>query len=82
VVASSVDPAYVAPGSIAWLLLEVAGAQLGPTGGGFLAQTTHIHRLNTTGGLAPSTGCSERTDIGTVKLVPYTADYFFYKADQ
>ena len=31
--ASSNDPAYVAPGAIPWLLLEVAGAQRGPGGG-------------------------------------------------
>jgi len=30
---SSIDPAYVAPGAIPWLLLEAKGARLGPTGG-------------------------------------------------
>ena len=80
--ASSTDPAYVAPGAIPWLLLEVAGAQLGPTGGDFMTGSVFIHRLNTTGGLAPATGCSEAADIGAVRFVPYTADYFFYRADQ
>jgi hypothetical protein len=28
----------------------------------------------------PSTGCSESSDVGKKALVPYTADYFFYKA--
>jgi hypothetical protein len=80
--ASSTDAAYVEAGAIPWLLLEVAGAQDGPSGGDFMTEAVFIHRLNTTGGLAPSTGCSEAADIGAVRLVPYTADYFFYRADQ
>ena len=51
VLASSNDPAYVAPGAIPWLLLEVAGAQRGPGGSGLLTRATFIHRVNTTGGL-------------------------------
>jgi hypothetical protein len=82
VLASSSDPVYVQAGAIPWLLLEAAGAQLGPTGGGLLTRTTFIQRLNTTGGLAPSTGCSQSTDVGAVALVPYTADYFLYKANR
>jgi Protein of unknown function (DUF3455) len=35
--------------------------------------------LNTTGGLAPKTGCSSLTDVGNKAFVPYTADYFFYR---
>jgi len=44
-----------------------------------LTKTTFIQRLNTTGGLAPSTGCTSPADIGHLAFVPYTADYFFYK---
>lgn len=77
----STDPAYVEDGAIAWLLLEVTGAEDGPSGGDFMTEAVFIHRVNTTGGLAPLTGCSEAT-IGVVRLVPYTADYFFYRADQ
>lgn len=69
----------VDPTAIPWLLLDVVGAQNGPTGGDKLAQTTFIQRLNTTGGLAPSTGCSSLTDVGNQAFIPYTADYFFYK---
>ena len=36
----------------------VVGSQNGPTGGDKLTATTFIQRLNTSGGLAPSTGCS------------------------
>jgi uncharacterized protein DUF3455 len=45
-----------------------------------LTRTTFIQRLNTSGGIAPSTGCTQPIDLGTKALVPYTADYFFYKA--
>jgi len=69
----------VDPTAIAWLLLDVVGARNGPTGGDKLTETTFIQRLNTTGGLAPFTGCSSLTDVGNQAFVPYTADYFFYK---
>jgi uncharacterized protein DUF3455 len=68
--------------AIAWLLLDVVGSQNGPTGGDKLTNTTFVQRLNTTGGLPPSTGCSSLTDVGNTAFVPYTADYFFYKAAQ
>jgi hypothetical protein len=61
-------------------LLEVVGAQDGPTGGDKLSDTTFLQRLNTAGGVAPSTGCTQSTDVGNKALVSYTADYFFYKA--
>jgi hypothetical protein len=75
----SSDPAFVAPGAIPWLLLPVAGTQEGPTGGDTLTATTFIQRLNTSGGVAPSAGCSMSTDVGARAFVPYTADYFFYQ---
>jgi hypothetical protein len=81
-VASSIDSNFVAPGAIPWLLLQVVGAEPGPTGGAFLMQTTFLQRLNTSGGMAPSTGCSQSTDVGATALVPYTADYVFYKASR
>jgi Protein of unknown function (DUF3455) len=79
-IAPSSDPDFVAPGAIPWLLLQVVGAQDGPTGGDKLLETTFIQRLNTSGGVAPLTGCTQSTDVGKMALVPYTADYFFYKA--
>ena len=78
-IASSSDPKFVAPGAIPWLLLRVVGDQTGPTGGDQLLETTHIQRLNTSGGVAPSTGCSQSTHVGTKALVSYTTDYMFYK---
>lgn len=80
-IATSTDPNFVAPGAIPWLLLEVVGAQRGPTGGALLTQTTFIQRVNTSGGVAPTTGCTEAT-VGATVLVPYTTDYFFYKANR
>jgi len=77
---SSSDPNFVAPGAIAWLLITVVGAQDGPTGGGKLTDTTFIQRLNTSGGVAPSTGCASSADVGNVAFVPYTADYIFYRS--
>jgi len=78
VIGSSSDPIFVTPGAIPWLLVEVVGAQAGPTGGAKLTGTTFIQRVNTVGGAAPSKGCSCSADIGAKAFVPYKADYFFY----
>jgi len=76
---ASTDAKFVEKGAIAWLLLNVVNHQDGPNGGAKLSSTTQIQRLNTHGGVAPSTGCASTTDIGNKAFVPYTADYFFYK---
>jgi uncharacterized protein DUF3455 len=73
----SSDPDFVAPGAVPWLRLPEAGVQEGPTGGKTLTKTTFIQRLNTSGGVAPSTGCASST-VGSRAFVPYTANYFFY----
>jgi hypothetical protein len=65
-------------GSIQCLLLQSVGNLKGPTGGNLLAKATFIQRLNTQGGAAPTTACT----VGQTQLVPYTADYFFYRADK
>jgi uncharacterized protein DUF3455 len=78
-IASSLDPNFVKAGAIPWVLLQVVGAQKGPTGGDKLTGTTFIQRLSTVGGAAPSTGCASSTDVGHTAFVPYTADYFFYE---
>jgi hypothetical protein len=76
---ASTDPAFVAPGAVAWLLLTVVGAKEGPGGGEALTDAKFIHRVNTTGGVAPSTGCGSAADVGRTAFVPYTADYIFYR---
>ena len=78
-IASSSDSGFVAPGAIPWLLLEVVGAEGGPTGGRRLTGATHIHRLNTAGGTAPAIGCSQSVNVGSRIFIPYEADYFFYR---
>ena len=77
--AASTDPNFVNQDAVAWLLLQRVGGQAGPTGGDTFAGTTFIQRLNTVGGLAPSTGCDTPQDIGKKAFIPYTADYFFFK---
>lgn len=71
----STDPSYVKPDAIPWLLLQAAGKQNGPSGGSMLSQTTFIQRVNTTGGMKPTTSCT----VGDRQFVPYTADYVFYR---
>jgi len=75
---SSSDPNFVAPGAIAWVLLQRVGSQDGPDGGDTLTGTTFVQRLSTSGGVAPATGCTTSNDVGRQAFVPYTADYFFY----
>ena len=64
-------------GSISCLLLQSVGNQKGPTGGRLLNNVTFIQRLNTNGGSAPTTACT----VGQTQLQGYTADYYFYRAD-
>jgi hypothetical protein len=83
------DPSCPNSSAISCLLLQVVGSQPGPTGGTSLSVATYVQRLNTSGGSAPpspQSGCAEccavSTDVGNQLLVPYTADYWFYKAGQ
>jgi hypothetical protein len=48
-------------------------------GGKLLTNTTFIQRLNTKGGSAPAEGCSVSSDVGKQALVPYSADYYFFR---
>ena len=73
---------FVAPGAIAWLLLQVVGAQDGAFWGDTLSPATFVQRVNTHGGSAPSTGCAQLADVGAKAFVPYTADYFFYRSSE
>jgi Protein of unknown function (DUF3455) len=70
-------PAGSAPGpAIPWLLLTTTSAG----SAGALAATSHIQRINTTGGVAPAQGCATAADVGQQARVPYTADYVYFKA--
>ena len=76
------EPSCPNTGSIACVLLQVIGEEQGPAGGKLLTKTTFIQRLNTNGGSAPATGCAVAGDVGKQALVPYSADYFFFRADR
>jgi len=65
-------------GSIQCLLLQSVGNKKGPTGGNLLFKTTFIQRLNAAGGAVPTSVCT----VGQTQLQPYTADYYFFRADQ
>jgi len=57
--------------AIPWLLLDTksVGSQ------GSFSKITSIQRVNTVGGVAPKTGCSQST-VGTTARIPYAADYY------
>ena len=61
--------------AIDWILLARKGAD----GPGVFASVTYIQRVNTTGGLAPSTPGATH---GEQQEIPYTAEYYFYRADR
>jgi hypothetical protein len=67
-----------ASGAIPWLLLKKVGTIEGTIGGGLLAQTTFIQRVNTLGGVAPEIPCAPNT----IALVPYETDYIFYREEK
>jgi uncharacterized protein DUF3455 len=58
------------PGAIPELLLEVKTH----SGQGILSTVTHIQRMNTFGGVAPATACTD----GDKTSVPYNANYIFW----
>ena len=59
--------------AIPWLLLEAKSH----AGGGAFSTITYIQRLDTKGGVAPSTGC-DANHPGKEVPVPYEATYAFY----
>jgi hypothetical protein len=61
--------------AIPWLLLTVSKHG---GGDGRLSDVTSIQRLETTGGLAPATGC-DADHVGMGFDANYTARYFFYR---
>ena len=71
-------PDFVAKDAVAWLLLSRAGVLGASANGDDLSVATFVQRVNTVGGLAPSTGCSSLDNIGTTAFVPYEADYVFF----
>ena len=73
------DPSCPNSGAIACLLLQSIGSEKGPTGGKSMTNVSFVQRLNTKGGSAPTDGCATSDDVGKQTLVPYTADYYFFR---
>jgi hypothetical protein len=71
--AAVLDRCPVGPSDIPWLKLGVVTT----SGHGVFDHVTHILRLYTLGGVAPS---APGTEVGDEARVPYTAEYFFYRA--
>jgi Protein of unknown function (DUF3455) len=59
------------PASIPWLLLRATSAD------GVLSPVTYIQRVNTKGGLTPT---APGASTGVIAEIPYTTDYYFYRA--
>jgi uncharacterized protein DUF3455 len=59
--------------AIPWLLLSAksVGSE------GSFSKITSVQRVNTVGGVAPKTGCSQAT-AGTPARINYTSDYYFF----
>lgn len=74
VVGRRVNGCSVNPLAIDWLLLEAASTE----GHGLFNRVTYIHRVNTAGGMRPTT---PGATTGVEQRVPYTAEYFFYRAE-
>lgn len=77
VVGTRVAGASVDASAIPWLLLQGTGH----SGRGIMSKVTYIHRLETVGGLAPSSGC-DTEHFGDVAEVDYSATYAFYVASR
>jgi hypothetical protein len=61
--------------AIPWLLLETKS--VGPAGS--FSKVTSVQRVNTVGGIAPKTDCSQAT-VGTPARINYRADYYLFTA--
>ncbi|HSQ61754.1 MAG TPA: DUF3455 domain-containing protein [Polyangiaceae bacterium] len=59
--------------SVPWLLLQTTSSG----GTGPITATEWVHRLDTDGGVAPTSTCDSQSS-GTTQKVGYTADYYFY----
>jgi hypothetical protein len=60
------------PTAVQWLLLNAVSAE----GPGVFGQVKYIQRLNTVGGIAPTSPGSTGQEVS----IPYTTEYFFYRA--
>jgi len=61
-------------GNLPWALFRAASA----ADVGLFAGVTSVQRVNTSGGVAPATGC-DAGHVGEEARVAFSADYYFYK---
>ena len=61
------------PNAIEWLKLQMTET----SGSGIFSKVTFIQRTNTTGGMVPT----EPGTLNELREVPYTAEYYFYRAE-
>lgn len=73
VVGSRLESCAPDPTAIPWLLLQMVSNE----GPGIFDRVTYIQRVNTAGGLPPT---GPGPFIGAEEEVPYTAEYYFYRA--
>lgn len=73
VVGTAIERCTPDPDAIPWLLLGAVSSE----GPGIFHRVTFIQRLNTVGGNAPT---APGNSTGEVARVPYTTEYFFYRA--
>ena len=73
VIASRLESCAPDPTAIPWLLLQMVSTE----GPGIFDRVTYIQRVNTAGGLPPT---APGPVIGAEEEVPYTAEYYFYRA--
>jgi hypothetical protein len=76
VVGAKVEATTPDRATIPWLLLRAVSHGAAP---GRMADVTFVQRIDTSGGVAPSEGCSAAT-VGTVVRVPYRAVYCFHRS--
>jgi Protein of unknown function (DUF3455) len=79
VVGRRVDQVTVDSSAIPWVLPAADSTTAGPDGDR-LRRTTFIQRVATTGGLAPAPAECSAATVGDRVEIPYTADYYFWKA--
>jgi hypothetical protein len=73
VVATRLESCSPDPAAIPWLLLQTVSTD----GNDILSSVTYIQRVNTKGGLTPT---APGSTTGAVAEVPYTAEYYFFRA--
>src|SRR5215211_6170894 len=75
VIASRLESCAPDPTAIAWLLLQMVSTE----GPGIFDGVTYVQRINTAGGLPPT---APGPYVGAEEQVPYTAEYYFYRAQE